>query len=98
LALPGALGNPFGFEFAAAGSGEGRNATFDAYRTYGLTAALERAMNSVVGEPLFASEDPNHRDFLKVRAGSPALGGGNPLYAPPFDIEGNPRSATAPST
>jgi hypothetical protein len=97
LALPGALGNPFGFEFAAAGSGEVRNATFDAYRTYGLTAGLERAMNSVVGEPLFASEDPNHRDFLKVRAGSPALGAGNPLYAPPFDIEGNPRSASAPT-
>src|SRR4029450_8739596 len=43
LALPGALDDPFGFEYAAAGRGEVRNSTFDAYRTYGLTSGLERA-------------------------------------------------------
>jgi hypothetical protein len=97
LALPGVTSNPLGFEFAPAGSGEVRNSTFDAYRTYGVTAGLLRAVNSIAGDPRFASEDPQHPDFLKVTVGSPALGAGNPLYAPPFDIDGNPRSAAAPT-
>jgi hypothetical protein len=97
LPLPGATSNPLGFEFAAAGGGEVRNSTFDAYQAYGLAAGLQRAVNSIVGDPLFASEDPHDQDFLKVSVGSPALGAGDPLYAPPFDLEGNPRSDSAPT-
>jgi len=94
--LPG-VADPISFEFAAPGSGETRNASLNDYRAYGTALGLQRDQNSLVSNPLLASEDPRHPDFLKVRANSPAIGAGNPAYAPLFDIEGNPRSTSAPT-
>jgi hypothetical protein len=97
LDLAGFVTDPFGFEFAPAGSGEVRNTTLSAYKQYGVQRGLQRGTNSVVGDPLFASTDPSSPDFLKLRSGSPALRAGNPAYAPPFDREGRPRDPSAPT-
>jgi hypothetical protein len=97
LNLPGSLADPLGFEFAAAGSGEVRNARLQAYVAYGAQSGLQRGRNSIAGDPLFVSVDPSDPRFLEVGFGSPALRAGNPAYAPPFDREGNPRDPLAPT-
>ncbi len=95
--LPGFVANPLGLEFAGAGSGEVRNTSLSAYVAYGAARGLQRGVRTLAGDALFASTNPAVADFLKVRAGSPALGAGNPAYAPRFDRLGNPRSTVAPT-
>jgi hypothetical protein len=44
--------------------------------------------NNQHADPLFVSALTGN---FHVRAGSPALGAGDPAYTPPFDFAGNPR-------
>jgi hypothetical protein len=97
LNLPGFVTNPLGFEFAPPGQGEVRNARMDAYVAYGTAYGLWRGTNSITGDPLFVSTDPRAASFLKVASGSPAVGAGNPAFAPPFDRVGTPRDPVAPT-
>jgi hypothetical protein len=97
LNLPGFVANPLGFEFAPPGRGELRNVRMDAYQAYGVEYGLWRGTNSITGDPLFVSTDPRDANFLKVGTGSPAVGAGNPAFAPPFDRVGTPRDPLAPT-
>lgn len=94
--VPSFLANPISFEFAAPGSGESRLRDLTQFRSYGTSFGLVRDQQSLTADPQFLSVDPNSPNFLRIAAGSPAVGAGDSSMAPPFDIDGVPRGA-APS-